>query len=326
MIIYFDTVKRKRPVYEAGELIKLDWDSKTVLKTLPIYPYDPDILHDPNPRGNTRGGKGILFSEKKNELFLGTYHSILVFDPDLVLKRKITHNLFVNIHEMCFAGENIWVSSTAIDGAVLVSPFGETIKTWWPREEKTLQDRFGLKPMYIDKNADNRLKYIHAELSTKEHHTHLNSVFKFHEKTFVFLNKLGAVVQVEPGVKVVAVDQLARGGHSPAVSADGRQILLCSSFQKEVLIYDLEKGILVKRIPLLDFDEVARLREQYPDQPFNQSIFVRGLEIIDPGRILVGIAPAAILEIDIDRNRLVDLYRYGSDVGDSVHGLVHLKK
>ncbi len=95
MILYFDIVKRKRPVKQGGELVKLDWTAKKILKTVPVYPSDPDIEEDSNPRGNSRGGKGILISG--NELFVGTYHSILVFDLDLNLKRKITNNLFVNI-------------------------------------------------------------------------------------------------------------------------------------------------------------------------------------------------------------------------------------
>ncbi len=321
MIIYFDTVKRKRPVKEGGELVKLDWSAKKILKAVPIYPFDPDIEDDPNPRGNSRGGKGIFIS--RNELFVGTYHSILVFDLDLNLKRKITNPLFVNVHEMCMAEENIWVSSTAIDCAVLVTPGGETVKSWWPREEKLLQQRYGLFPMDIDKTIDNRLIHIHAELSTKAHHTHLNSVVKSGHNTYVLLNKLGIVVQVEPLLKVVLEDPAIRGAHSPKISAAGNRLLLCSSIRKSIVVYDLESGKPAKQINLLDFPEIVKFSNVHPDQPFNQSIFVRGLEILDDGRILVGISPAAILEIDIQQDRLLDFFQYSPEVGDAVHGLVH---
>lgn len=325
MIIYFDTVRRKRPVREGGELVRLDWAAKEVLKTVPIFPGDPDVIEDPNPRGNSRGGKGILVSG--DELFVGSYHSILVFDLELNLKRKITNNLFVNIHEMCFAGDgskNIWVSSTTIDCAVLVDPEGRTLQTWWPREEPVLQERFGLFPMEIDKEADNRLKYLHAELGQKESHTHLNSVTKSGANTYVLLNRLGAVVQMEPTVSVVLEDRLLRGAHSPVVTPDGKRMLVCSSFSKNILVCDLVTGRMINKIHLLDFDAVAGLHEEYPDRPFNKSIFVRGLELIDHGRILVGIAPASILEIDVEQNKLLDFYRYSSEVGDAVHGLVHI--
>ena len=324
MILYFDIVKRKRPVKQGGELVKLDWTAKKILKTVPVYPSDPDIEEDSNPRGNSRGGKGILISG--NELFVGTYHSILVFDLDLNLKRKITNNLFVNIHELCPAGENIWVSSTAIDAAVLVNRQGLTLKSWWPREERLLKERYGLCPMNIDKNRDNRLTHLHAELSTKAHHTHLNAVVKSYENTYVLLNKLGVIVQIELEVKIILEDYFIRGAHSPVISGDGNRLLLCSSQRKSIVVYDLESGKLVKQIDLLNFAEIAKLYNAYPDQPFNRSIFVRGLEIIDARRILVGIAPASILEVDVESCRLLDFFQYSDDVGDAVHGLVCLPK
>ena len=119
MIVYFDTVKRKRPVNEGGELIQMDWSSKRIINSLPIFPSKPDIHNDPNPRGNSRGGKGIIVSG--DEILVGTYHTILVYDHHLNLKRTITNNLFVNIHEISLYGKNIWVSSTAIDCALLVT-------------------------------------------------------------------------------------------------------------------------------------------------------------------------------------------------------------
>lgn len=324
MIVYFDTVRRKRPVKQGGELVQLDWSTKKVLKKMMIFPADPDVEYDPNPRGNTRGGKGILVNGA--EIFVGTYHTILVFDHHLNLKRKITNNLFSNIHEMCFAGKNIWVSSTTIDCAVLVSPGGKSLKSWWPREEPLLQEKYGLFPMEIDKKADNRMRYVHAELEKKESHTHLNSVSTSGGNTYVLLNRLGVLVQIEPQIKIILEDQFLRGGHSPVVTGNGDQLILCGSFRKDILFYDLRKKSLIKKIHLLDFDEVGRLHKEYPDEPFNKSIFVRGLEMIDPGRILVGIAPASILEIDINRNKLLDFYQYSRDVGDAIHGLVHLKK
>jgi hypothetical protein len=83
---------------------------------------------------------------------------------------------------------------------------------------------------------------------------------------------------------------------------------------------------LVKQIDLLNFDPIADLHQAHPDQPFNQSIFVRGLKMIDERRILVGIAPASILELDMESICLLDFFQYSDDVGDAVHGLAHIPK
>jgi hypothetical protein len=322
MVVLFDTVRRTRPVREGGELVMLDWNSKRVLKSLPIYPEDPDILNDPNPRGNSRGGKGILVSEE--EVFVGTYHTILVFDRLLNRKGKISHPLFAGLHEMGFAGTDIWVAATAIDAALLVDRRGSLRRSWWPREDLLLQERYGLFPMDIDKKADNRIRYLHEVISEKEGHTHLNAVVHSRGRTFVLLNRLGLVVQIEPETKVVLEDKRIRGGHSPVVLEDRGQLALCSSFEKDILFFDLLTGQMAKRIHLLDFAEVARLHRDHPDRLFSKSIFVRGLEVIASDRILAGIAPASILEIDIDRGRLVDFYQHSTHIADAVHGLAHI--
>ncbi len=321
MIVYFDTVRRKRPVKEGGELVKLDWSTKEILNSVPVYATDPDILDDPNPRGNSRGGKGIAISG--DTLYMGCYHTILVYDSGLHLLRRISNNLFASIHEMCFSGDDIWVSSTAIDSAVLVDMNGRTIKSWWPREETVLQKSHGFVPMHIDKNADNRIRYVHAELSKKEGHTHLNGVACSDGRVYALLNRPGLVVQIEPETKIVLEDEMIRGSHSPVVVEGGSQIALCSSFEKTILFYDIAKGKLAKAIHLLDFDIVAKLHRDFPDQPYNKSIFVRGLEVVDPHRILAGISPASILEIDTKNMKLLDFYQYSTNVGDAVHGLAH---
>lgn len=322
MIVYFSTVRRRRPIGEGGELVQVDWRTKKVLRAIPIFPSDPDILDDPNPRGNSRGGKGLLVQD--GEVLVGTYHTLLVFDRGLNLKRRIANNLFVNIHEICTDGEDLWVSSTAIDCALKVDRRGRTLKTWWPREEPALRARFGLSPLAIDPALDHRLRHLHEELSLKEGHTHLNAVCRGNGQTFVLLNRQGALVQIEPEVRVIIEDERLRNSHSPALSPDGRHILFCASFHKEILFYDLASGGLSRRIPLRGFPEVARLQQEHPDQPFNAALFVRGLEIIDADRLLVGVSPAAILEIDAAAGRLLGLFRYSDDVGDAVHGLAHV--
>lgn len=323
MHVYFDTVRRTRPVKEGGELIQLDWATKRIINALPIFPSEPNVPHDPNPRGNSRGGKGIVLHD--HEIFVGTYHTILVFDRNLRLKRTISNPLFVNIHEMVLKGKHLWVSSTAIDCALLINQEGKTLRSWWPREEPVLQKKYGLFPMDIDKTIDNRLKYLHKQVSLNPGHTHLNCVTTHGERTFALLNKLGVLVQIEPEVKVILEDRKIRGGHSAKVINNGEQIVLCGSFGKELLFCDLHQGKIIKELKLLMFDELRKLHENSPDQPYNKSLFVRGLDIINGQRVLVGVSPASILEIDIINDQLIDSYQYSSDVGDAVHGLIHVE-
>ncbi len=321
MIVLFDTVRRKRPVREGGELIQVDWNTKKILGKRPLYPTQPDITSDPNPRGNSRGGKGILI--RGNQSWVGTYHTIYIFDRNLNVIKKLTHPLFVNIHEMCFAGQNIWVSATSIDCAVLIDQKGKTLDTWWPREDSLLQKKFGLSPLSIDKSADNRTRFVHMQMSQNPGHTHLNSVVGWEGHVYALLNRLGAFVRFKPDTKIVLRDHALRGAHSPRMIDNGQILAVCSSFHKEIRFYRLASGKLIHTINLMHFPQIQRLQENNPDEPFNKAIFVRGLDILDSQRILAGITPASILEIDISRNQLVDYFQYSMEVGDAVHGLGH---
>lgn len=322
MLVYLSTVRRRRPVRDGGELVKVDWTTKTVVARQPLFPSDPAITDDPNPRGNSRGGKGLLV--RGDELWAGTYHTLLVFDHELNPKRRISNPLFASIHEISAAGEDTWVSATAIDGAVLVDPRGRTLKSWWPREEALLRERYGLEPGRIDLRADHRLLHLHEEASRHGSHTHLNAVCGDGARTFVLLSRQGVLVQIEPEVRVILESELLRRAHSPRLVEGGRRMVLCASFEGDVLFFDLQTGELTGRIHLADFDEVAALKDRHPDQPFNKSLFMRGLDLLGGGRLLVGIAPATILEIDAVSGRLLDMFRYSDDVGDAVHGLAHV--
>jgi hypothetical protein len=53
--LYLSTVFRYAPVDQAGELLMVDWETKQVEKSVPVFPKALKF-EDPNPRGNSRGG------------------------------------------------------------------------------------------------------------------------------------------------------------------------------------------------------------------------------------------------------------------------------
>lgn len=48
MYIYFGTVARAAPESKGGSVFKLDWDSKSIVKEVPIVPAEPFIARDPS--------------------------------------------------------------------------------------------------------------------------------------------------------------------------------------------------------------------------------------------------------------------------------------
>jgi hypothetical protein len=93
MIVYFSTVRRKRPVREeeAGSGL----DGEACAPNIPLFPVIPISVTIPI-QGNSRGSRACSSAPGS---YVGTYHTILVFDPELRLKRRISNRLFASIHE-----------------------------------------------------------------------------------------------------------------------------------------------------------------------------------------------------------------------------------
>jgi hypothetical protein len=117
-ILYFSTVFRYAPNDQAGELVKLDWENKRVLNKVFVGPKTVTI-NDPNPRGNSRGGRGIVLANGK--LFVASYCELQVYDLDLNPLFNITHPLMAGLHEIYKVNEHqLWLASTALDCALLL--------------------------------------------------------------------------------------------------------------------------------------------------------------------------------------------------------------
>jgi hypothetical protein len=340
MIVYFSTVFRTAPIQQGGELVKLDWSTKRVLAKIPIVPGEP-MITDPNPRGGTRGGRGILIDNSC--VYVASYHTVHVFDWDLQPVRSISNPLFADIHEMAWneaAGSDIWASSTVIDGAIKFDKYGNTLGSWWPREDPVVAQRYQLYPLDIDKKQDNRLSYL-GRSHLEPAHTHLNTVAVHNGRTLVLLNKYGCIVQLDP-TNILIEDPRLKGAHNILVTANQR-IMVNDTHRHAILVFD-ETGRPEKEIKLKGFAPVKRIRRRFAVRELrlwlgerspsfkvywllvgnitgSRPVFVRGLSETPRGTILVGISPATILEIDPESCELVDHFTYSSNVNEAVHGL-----
>jgi hypothetical protein len=77
----------------------------------------PDVPHH-NPRGGARGGRGIIVCG--GELIAAGYHTLYRFDADPRERGRITHSLFVNLHELSHQNDRIWAACPTIDAAIAV--------------------------------------------------------------------------------------------------------------------------------------------------------------------------------------------------------------
>jgi hypothetical protein len=326
MRVFLSTVVRGAPMQRAGELIALDWNKKKVLKRVPVYPSEPSV-DDPNTRGGGRGGRGIALLPQ--ELFVASYHTLLGFDYELNPTRRISHGNFAGLHELKVDGDGIWVSSTALGCVLKLDLTGKVNAEWWAHEDPVVQKHFAPEPLRVDKGRDNRLAYL-----TDFSRLHLNNVEVHNGRVYVCFNHHGAVLRLFP-TEIIAHDPALKGCHNGVITPDA-ELLLNDSHHHSLVVWDLKSGHVKKRINLAGFPEVAalaaarrlkdvparvRLRNFLLRKRMSRPLFTRGMCLLDDARVLLGVSPATVLELDFKKGRLLGYCQLSGSANECVHGL-----
>jgi hypothetical protein len=330
--LYFSTVLRNAPTLRGGELVRLDWERKRVVARTTIAATDPEI-DDPNPRGNTRGGRGVALVGDR--VAVCSYHTVRLFDRDLRPLRDLSHPLMVGLHEVDLTPRGtLWVTSTAIDAAFeLDLETGKVVRELWPREQPGLQQALGVEPLPIDKAADNRTRYLDGDHLRNRHHLHLNAVAEYDGCVYALFNRPGVIANLDRDAVVVR-DKGIRRGHNLLMDGHGRALVNDTS-KRHVYGFDLASGERISEVDLMALAPVARLARWRdpvrraklalhrlgwlalaPPKP----IFARGLAR-SGSSLFVGISPATILQIDEASGRLVDHFTFDRRVHACIHGI-----
>ena len=313
-------------------MFRLDWERKTVVREVPLAPADPALDHDPNARGNVRGCRGIRVLD--GELVAADYHSLNFFDHDLNLKRKLSHNLMVGLHEIDISGPSVWVSSTTIDAALKYSlADGSLESAYWPREMPEFQRQLDLKPLAIDKNIDNRQTFLNNDSFRGPSHLHLNAVCEFHGEVYALFHSKCVLANLSRGTIVIR-DENLKHAHNLIIEEPG-VVYINDTHRTVVRQYDLASGqqiraIDIKKMPgikSLVFRSAKRALKEMGVSFFSsrrkataRPLYLRGLALNDEF-IFAGFSPATIVRIDKKTGELVDYYFHSTDARVCIHGL-----
>ncbi len=332
MIIYFGTVVRAAPVSEGGNLYKLDWEQKSIIRETPIVASDPSVDHDPNARGNVRGCRGICIAN--GQIIAADYHSLSFFDRDLKMQRKMTHGLMVGLHESQLVGSSIWLTSTTIDAAHKFRlEDGALEESFWPREQAEFQQSLELEPLDIDKTADNRLKFLAQSTFRGPSHLHLNAVCEFRGDVYALFHAKKLVANLSRGT-IVIQDENLKHAHNLIMEEPG-VVYINDTRRTVVRQYDLESGKQIRAINIRKMRGINSLLLRSAARAIKESgisffgskskatarpLYLRGLAITDE-YIFAGFSPATIICIDKKTGKLVDYYFHSTDVRVCIHGL-----
>jgi hypothetical protein len=318
-------------VAEGGELVRLDWGSKRIEGHVPIIP--TGVEHDPNPRGNTRGCRGIEIVN--GQIVAASYNSLETFGPDLNHRSSRSHGLMVGLHETRLTDtRHLWVTSTAIDAALRFDPVtGDLLESLWPREMPTLARELDLVPAEIDKTADNRLIHLRQSHGRGPSHVHLNAVAEWKGRVIALFHGPGVIADLTAD-RILVRDPALRKAHNLLVDPDGTAVVN-DSLHATVRVFDLEAGRQIDAIDLKTFDWVRRLRRiglldlarrmlrdprLLRQRLAARPLFLRGMDRVGD-RLFLGLSPAAVVCLDLRSRDLVDTFRYSRDVRVCVHGL-----
>lgn len=119
----------------SGYVRIVDLDTGAVLHTEPV-PESPWRGVDPNPRGGTRGAKGV--SVHGDRLVVCNSDSVFVLDERLSLVSTFTHPLAGAIHDVLAEEAGIWVTCTNADLLARFTWDGELVETWSWRDDPAL--------------------------------------------------------------------------------------------------------------------------------------------------------------------------------------------
>jgi hypothetical protein len=359
MDVYIGTVHRGARVAAGGELIAIDWPTKRVRARVPIHPIEPNLDHDPNPRGNSRGCRGIVFDDAA--VVAADYHTLRFFDRELQPLRTVSHGLMVGIHEIYSDGDgSVWVTSTELDGALRYDlRTGALLEGHWPREVASFQRALDLVPLELDKAADQRAAMLSGEHLSHPSHLHLNAVATWKSEVYALFNSFGAIANLTRG-EITLRDPRIRRGHNLVIREDGLAFV-SDTHGAGVRCYDLARRELVRALDLREFAIVRRIeaiaradnwvnRVTYAarglrridhrsvlqrvtgalrqpgaaaaklSQTISKPLFVRGLALAGE-RVFVSFSPATVLCIDWPSGRLIDAYSHSWNVDLTIHGL-----
>lgn len=133
-------VRYARATEISGCLRVLDLDRSRLSFVTPS-PESTFRAADPNPRGGTRGTRGIsVYGER---IVVANAERLFVFDTAWKLVAELSNELMADVHDVLAEERGIWVAATGIDQLLLVGWDGTLEHAWTFRKDRRLLKELG---------------------------------------------------------------------------------------------------------------------------------------------------------------------------------------
>jgi hypothetical protein len=278
--------------------------------------------NDPNPRGGTRGTRGI--SVHGDRLVVANAERLFVFDTSWNLVAELSDRLMVDVHDVLAEERGIWVTATGIDLLLLVAWDGKLVHEWTFRKHRELLKKLGFRRRSLPW-ADPALDLRDPRLRGKGYdRLHLNSLGRSGDGILISFGRVvpdddpqaarsSAILRVNengdgpPRVTILhRQDRLRMPSHN--VAEDGDLLVYNDSSGNRLVAVDRRSGETVAAVPI-------------PGSP----PYARGLARIGEDLWLVGSqAPLAVHAVDLRRGEVVHSYPLAGIQDEVVFGICPL--
>jgi hypothetical protein len=330
----------------SGYLRVVDVESGQALLAEPV-PESPWRSVDPNPRGGTRGARGV--SAQGDRLAVANGDTVFVFDPAWRRIAALTHPFAGAVHDVLAEADGLWLTCANADLLLRLGWAGAVMDRWCWREDPALVEALGFRSL---PSFDAALDYRDPRVLQGGVHNigHLNAVARSTDGLLLSFGRVLAPREVGRRALKARVGRFAaRLGltrpYPTRPSAVPASTIPNSSYAVVLLRPDRSAELLlhVAGVPvpnhnlhpdgellvygdsnggrLVAWDTRTRSERSAAGIPGDPS-FVRGLARLDDGTYLVGSQnPLAVHLVDLTRGRLTGSLALGGEPNESVYGI-----
>jgi hypothetical protein len=288
---------------------------------------------DPNPRGGTRGGRGVAVHGDR--FVLGTHEDVTIVDTSWSPVHRFTHPILSSIHDVVADVRGMWVSCTRGDSVALFDWDGALVDWWSLGVDKKLAKALNL---HLVRPFDPKADYRDPRIDLLGWSTvGLNGLGRGESGFLVSLGRIAdrrkrvrmpfrrqplpdpasfAIVALPPdgrlrdataSILLHRVDQPVDAPNHNA-GEEGDLLLYNDSNRNAFVVWDRAAGREARSVPV-------------PGDP----PFARGLLRLSPGRWLIGSQkPLALYEIDVEAGEIVATYDLEGGEEETVYAICEL--
>ena len=277
---------------------------------------------DPNPRGGTRGTRGV--SVHGDRIVVANAERLFVFDTAWKLVAELSNEYMADVHDVLAEERGIWVAATGIDRLLLVGWDGTVERAWTFRKDTRLLRELGFGRRALPKTEPIRDLRDPRERNSGYDRLHLNSLGRSGDGLLLCFGRIRPGEDLSTEFSSAFLRATEAGSGHPQVHVLHRQeaVKLPSHNVAEdgdLLVYNDSS-----RHRLVAWDTVRR--EPRCEVPIpGDPPYARGLAKIGDDLWLVGSqAPLSVHAVDVRRAEVVASYPLAGIQDEVVFGICPL--